>query len=127
MRPIRNGDYVMSIQNVVTPSNLGNEFDLGNLEANKVRVKIDPTLFRDTAGRLGVVNKFGKFRVVQNLAAGNNVISHNLALSNTSVIVDIRNDTTGAEVANRVVAEAANSTTIWVPAAITPARITIIG
>ena len=117
----------MSIQNVVTPANLGAEFDLGNLEANKVRVKIDPTLFRDTAGRLGVVNKFGKFRVVQNLAAGNNVISHNLALSNTSVIVDIRNDTTGAEVANRVVAEAANSTTIWVAAAITPARITIIG
>lgn len=37
----------MSIQNVVTPVNLGAEFDLGNLEANKVRVKVANSIERN--------------------------------------------------------------------------------
>ena len=43
----------MAIKNVLTPDNLGNEFDLGVEEANKIHLKLDNvTLIRDGAGQL---------------------------------------------------------------------------
>lgn len=68
-----------------------------------------------------------KFRAVQNLVAGNNVINHNLGLSNSAVIVETRDNATGSLTASSVVSETANSTTISVSNAQTNVRITIIG
>lgn len=69
----------------------------------------------------------GKFRVVAALVAGDNTITHNLGLSDSSVIVDVRDNATGAIISARVTAEASNSITLNVAAAITNVRITIIG
>jgi len=42
-------------QQVVTPGNLGNEFDLGTIEAGKIHVKLDGTLQRNVGtGELGI-------------------------------------------------------------------------
>jgi hypothetical protein len=68
-----------------------------------------------------------KFRVTQALVAGNNTITHNLQLTDTSVIVEVRNSITGAIITHRVITEAANTTVINVTAAVASARITIIG
>lgn len=67
----------------------------------------------------------GLFRVVAPLAAGNNVVTHNLGGA-TPALVEVRNNVTGAEVAVRVTAETANSVTITVGAPIASARITIV-
>jgi hypothetical protein len=75
-------------------------------------------------------NGVKKFRTVQNLVVGNNTITHSLNLvspSTTAVIVDIRNNTTGAVTTHRVISEAANSIVVFVSAALTNQRITIIG
>lgn len=68
-----------------------------------------------------------KFRVVQNLVAGANVITHNLALTNTAVIVEVRDNTTGELTVVSVTNETANSVTLTVSMAATGQRITIIG
>jgi hypothetical protein len=69
-----------------------------------------------------------KFRAVQALVAGNNVITHNLGvLTPFAVQVEVRDNGTGAIVTARVVTETANSTTINVGAAVASARITILG
>jgi len=39
---------------VVTPSNLGNEFDIGNVEANRIRLKHDASIQRAADGTLSV-------------------------------------------------------------------------
>jgi len=45
----------MATINTITPDNLDIEFDIGNLTANKIRVKLDATLSRDaTTGEIGV-------------------------------------------------------------------------
>jgi hypothetical protein len=65
------------------------------------------------------------FRVVQNLVAGNNAITHNLALGLTPVIVETRDNTTGALIATRVVTEATNSITINATVAYPNVRISV--
>jgi hypothetical protein len=67
----------------------------------------------------------GLFRTVTPLAAGNNVVTHNLG-GLTPAMVEVRNNTTGAEVAVRVTAETATAVTITVGAPVASARITII-
>jgi len=50
----------MAIKNVLIPDNLGNEFDLGVIEANKVHLKFDGvSLFRDTT--TGALRSIGLF------------------------------------------------------------------
>jgi len=68
-----------------------------------------------------------KYRTVQNLVVGNNIINHNLALTTTPVMLETRDNVTGSLVASRVVSETANTTTINVSSAISNVRITIIG
>ena len=68
-----------------------------------------------------------KFRVVQALVLGNNTITHSLALASTPVMVEVRDNKTGAIITARVVTETANTTVIDVGAAVASARITIIG
>jgi hypothetical protein len=55
--------------------------------------------------------------------AGNNVITHNLGFS--PVEVEVRNAATGAIITARVIAETLNNITLFVPVAVTSARITI--
>jgi hypothetical protein len=62
-------------------------------------------------------------RLIQPLVAGNNVLVHNFGFS--SVEVEVRNSTTGAPITARVVAEASNTVTLFVPVAVASARITI--
>jgi hypothetical protein len=69
-----------------------------------------------------------KFRVVQNLSAGNNVITHNLALASPfATIVEVRDNSTGSIINHRVISETTNTVTINIPIATTNSRITIIG
>jgi hypothetical protein len=63
------------------------------------------------------------FRVVQPLAAGNNVTAH--SLGSAPVEVEVRNAATGATITATVVAEAINSVTIFVPVAVASARISV--
>jgi hypothetical protein len=69
------------------------------------------------------------FRIVQPLVAGNNVIIHNLGAvavgAGFSTEVEVRDNATGATITARVVAETANSVTLFVPVAVAAARITI--
>jgi hypothetical protein len=66
------------------------------------------------------------FRTVVNLVAGNNTVNHNLGLTNPSVIVETRDNITGALISTRVVTEASNSITLNVSSAISNVRISII-
>lgn len=70
---------------------------------------------------------FKKYRVVQGLSSGNNLITHNLGLSNTATIVEVRDNVTGSEISVRVLSESTNSLVINVPSALTNCRITIMG
>ena len=63
------------------------------------------------------------FRVVQALAAGNNVVTHNLNFA--PVEVEVRDNVTGAIITARVVAESTGSVTLFVPVAVAAARISI--
>jgi hypothetical protein len=63
------------------------------------------------------------FRVVQPLAAGNNVITHNFGFA--PVEVEVRNNATGAIITATVVAESTNSVTIFVPVAVASARVSL--
>jgi hypothetical protein len=63
------------------------------------------------------------FRVVQALAAGANVVTHNLGFS--PVTVTVLNNTTGAIVTHQVTAESTASVTINVAVAVASARISI--
>jgi hypothetical protein len=68
------------------------------------------------------------YRNVQNLSAGANVITHNLALFTPfATIVQARDNATGEEIPLRVMLEATNTLTINVPVAYTATRITVIG
>jgi hypothetical protein len=62
-------------------------------------------------------------RFLQPLVAGNNVIAH--VFGSSPVEVEVRNDLTGALISARVVAETINAVTIFVPVAVTSARISI--
>lgn len=44
----------MAAQNAVFVGNLGTEFDIGTIEANKIRVKIDGTLVKNADGTIGL-------------------------------------------------------------------------
>ena len=66
-----------------------------------------------------------KFRVVQALVPGANVIAHNLALTSTVAQVDVRDNTSGAIITAAVTAETANTITLNVGAAVVAARITV--
>lgn len=69
-----------------------------------------------------------KFYVQQTLAAGANVITHNLALGTPkAVTVVIRDDATGQTVDINVTAYAANSLTLSPLSAVALANITVIG
>lgn len=69
-----------------------------------------------------------KFRVVQALAAGNNVVVHSLGLLTPfAAEVEVRDNTTGAIISARVTVETTNSITLNVGAAVTAARITVLG
>lgn len=69
-----------------------------------------------------------KFRVVQALAAGANVITHSLGLTTPfATEVEVRDDSNGALITARVTVEAANAVTIDVGSAVASARITVIG
>jgi hypothetical protein len=96
------------------------------------------TVFKDALGDTWVIDSNGdavkagssskKFRIVQNLAIGANVIAHNLGLvAPFAVQVDTLDDATGALIASRVTGETANTTTITATVASTNVRITILG
>jgi len=68
-----------------------------------------------------------KFRTTVALAAGANVIVHALGLTDTAVMVEVRDGVTGEIIATRVTAETSDDVTIDVTAAVASARITIIG
>jgi hypothetical protein len=77
-----------------------------------------------TVGAAGLLTSQADIvRVTQPLVAGDNIITHNLGFS--PVEVEVRNNSTGAEIAVRVVAETINSVTIFVPVAVASARISI--
>lgn len=79
-----------------------------------------------TVGAAGLLtSQADVVRVSQPLVAGNNVITHNLGFG--PVEVEVRNNSTGAEIAVRVIAETINSVTIFVPVAVASARISIDG
>lgn len=60
----------MSIKTSVTPANLGNEFDIGTTEANKIHLKIDGiTLLRDAAGVLSAAGAAAVDEVVRTATA----------------------------------------------------------
>lgn len=63
------------------------------------------------------------FRVVQPLAAGNNVVTHNLG--SLPVEVEVRNNATGASISATVTENSNNQITIFVPVAVASARISI--
>lgn len=62
-------------------------------------------------------------RFVQPLVVGNNIITHLLGFA--PVEVEVRNNSTGALISARVVAETTNTVTINVPVAVASARISI--
>lgn len=67
-----------------------------------------------------------KYRVVQALVAGTNLITHNLNLqAPIASMVELRDDATGVTILARVSAEAPNTLTITVATAVSAARITI--
>jgi hypothetical protein len=69
-----------------------------------------------------------KFRVVQNLVTGANLITDNLGLTTPFARnVEVRLDSTGELIACRVTLETNNTVTITTTAPVTGARITIIG
>ena len=74
-----------------------------------------------------VYEQIRKYRVVQNVTAGNNVIIHDLNMPALAVIVETRDNTTGNQLASRVVGESATTTTIYFAVSQTNVRITIIG
>lgn len=75
-----------------------------------------------TVGMAGIQNApQDVVRVTQPLVAGNNIVTHNLGFS--PVEVEVRNASTGAEIAVRVIAETVNNVTIFVPVAVASARI----
>ena len=76
------------------------------------------------AGQAGNVQKF---RVVQALVVGANVVAHNLALANFAAVVDVRDNATGATIAVSITAETTNSVTITVAGAVAAGRITVLG
>ena len=80
-----------------------------------------------TASSRYVPARVNKFRVVQDLVAGDNVINNNLALTASPTQVDVLDNATGKETAHRITAETANSVTIQVSAAATNRRITVLG
>ena len=101
-----------------------------------LRLIINSTSANQTGGAIGVnatgdvvkIASVGKFRVVRNLVVGANVITDNLGLITPFArTVQVRNNTTGAEIAVNVTAETANTFTITTGAAVTGARITSIG
>ncbi len=73
-------------------------------------------------------NLVKKYRIVQNLVAGNNTITHNLALLTPfATVVEVRDNLTGALIATRVITELTNTLIINVTAPVINATITIIG
>jgi hypothetical protein len=72
-------------------------------------------------------NGINKVRLVQPLAVGNNVITINPPFLTAPSIVQVRDNTTGADIFVRVTAESTTSITINASNAIANARITIIG
>jgi fructose-1,6-bisphosphatase/sedoheptulose 1,7-bisphosphatase-like protein len=68
-----------------------------------------------------------KIRIVQALVTGNNIIPYGTTISSTPVIVEVRNNTTGAEITHRVITETITNVTISVTGAVASARVTIIG
>lgn len=64
-------------------------------------------------------------RIIQNLVAGNNVITHNLGLTDPRIILDSRLDSTGGALDIRVVNESSNTITVFATVPITNARLTI--
>jgi hypothetical protein len=77
-----------------------------------------------TVGGLGVtVQQNDVLRLVQPLVAGNNVLTHNLGFS--PLMVEVRNNATGAIISATVVAESTNTVTIFVPVAVALARISL--
>jgi hypothetical protein len=65
------------------------------------------------------------YRIVQNLIAGNNVINHNLNLSNVPVIVETRDNVTGQVIDIRVITETSNNVTIFTTVPYNNVRISI--
>ena len=77
-----------------------------------------------TIGTNGIiVQQNDVVRSVQALVAGNNVVAHNLGFA--PVEVEVRNAATGALISATVVAELANTVTVFVPVAVASARISI--
>jgi len=69
-----------------------------------------------------------KFYIQQALAAGANVINHNLALATPeAVTVQVRNNLTGDEVALPITSYAANTLTLTALAPVATVDITVIG
>jgi hypothetical protein len=79
------------------------------------------TMIMGVAGVQSVQNDV--VRIVQPLVAGNNVITHNLGFS--PLMVEVRNNATGAIISARVIAESTNTVTIFVPVAVALARISL--
>lgn len=73
----------------------------------------------------GGQNRVTGQRIIQNLVAGNNIITHNLGLIDPRIILDSRINSTGAELDIRVVDEASNTITVFAAVATTNARLTI--
>jgi hypothetical protein len=68
------------------------------------------------------------FRLVVALTVGSNTITHNLSLAAPFAVVDsFRDATTGASLAVRILAETANTITVFSAVAVPLARITLIG
>lgn len=73
-------------------------------------------------GECGVSEKNDVFRVVQSLSPGANTITHNLGFLPSEV--EVRNNSTGAQLSVRITNETSTAVTIFVPVAVV-ARITI--
>jgi len=71
----------------------------------------------------GIPNEGTPFRVIQALVIGANTITHNLGYS--PVMVEVRDNVTGSEIAVRVTGETATTTTIDASVVVAAARITI--
>ena len=68
----------MAIKNLLTPDNLGNEFDLGVAEANKIHLKLDgTTIVRDGAGLLSAPAGSAAGAIAGDLKPGIQAADHN--------------------------------------------------
>lgn len=64
-------------------------------------------------------------RIIQDLVAGNNIITHNLGLIDPRIMLDARLNNTGSQLDIRVVNESSNTITVFASVPITNARLTI--